>query len=227
MATILPSVVDVARQHGLSIKENTVGKKETLCKCPFCQSHGYHLSLNADLNVFKCWHCHEHGGVLHFISLLDGKPESKIKQDILKQHGKHERKKSPAERLTKRQLRMIGYTRIDWDENHKFDPKLAKHFETDVFRQWLDYVAYQKEFAYQQIFTGIITGQYEESIQRVKKMEIDLDWKILDDVLRELSKSNRSEEMLDQEMFACELAHRVHPLQPLLSQIKKPKSKGR
>lgn len=221
MATILPNVVEVAKQHGLTIKTSTIGKKETLCKCPFCQTKGFHLSLNEDLNVFKCWSCHEHGGVLHFISLLDRIPESKIKQAVLSEHGiQHERKKSPAERLTHRQLRMIGFSRINWDDNRKYDPQMAHTFEQKVYHQWLEFVATQKELAHRQIFTGIITGHYEEAIKRVKEMEVDLDWKILEDVLKELSKSNRPQNLLEQEMFAAELTHRVHPLQPFLSQIK-------
>lgn len=52
---MLPSIIKIADHYGLENDPKTYGRKESLFKCPFCQSNKYHLSLNTQDNVFKCW----------------------------------------------------------------------------------------------------------------------------------------------------------------------------
>jgi len=67
---MLPSISEVAIQHGLQMNDRTSKSvKDLRFKCPFCQADDkrtdkYYLSLNTNDNVFPCWSCHEHGGVL-------------------------------------------------------------------------------------------------------------------------------------------------------------------
>ncbi|WP_280618032.1 hypothetical protein [Heyndrickxia oleronia] len=61
MITLLPSIINVARENNLIINERSLTKKEVLCKCPFClmdasRPKKFYLSLNPKENIFKCWY---------------------------------------------------------------------------------------------------------------------------------------------------------------------------
>ncbi|HOJ09772.1 MAG TPA: DUF3854 domain-containing protein [Clostridiales bacterium] len=65
-------IVDIARDLGLRIKNETHTTKEVAACCPFCPSGDtkYHLNLNRFINVFRCPKCGTHGGILHLIAYL-------------------------------------------------------------------------------------------------------------------------------------------------------------
>jgi hypothetical protein len=42
-------------------------KNEYLFKCPFCEHHKKKLSINLNLNVYKCWVCDSKGKNLHYL----------------------------------------------------------------------------------------------------------------------------------------------------------------
>ena len=220
--TILPNIVEVAIKHNLHIKKETIGKKEVLCKCPFCledqKPHKikkkWYLSLNEDKNVFKCWFCGEKGGVVRFISLLDGIPENEIIEKLRKENGFHYQK-HPAERLSRTQLKMIGYPNINWVKNREFDVEFYKKFREEVWQRWLDFIEDKKDEAYREIFAGILLGNYQKSIKRVKKMEAELGANLLKDVLKRLSKEERNEKELQMEKFICEICKKEHPFEVL------------
>jgi len=56
----------------LEILEDTLGshyksRNEFLFKCPFCNHHKSKLSVNLNLNVFKCWICNTSGGIEYLV----------------------------------------------------------------------------------------------------------------------------------------------------------------
>ena len=117
----------------------------------------YFLSINEDKNVFKCWVCQESGGVLKLMSFLENKSEQEIIEQLRKNNG-FSYQKHPVEKLTRSQLKMIGYEKIDWIKNREYDIKLYKHFRNHVYQKWLNFVAYKQDRAYQQLYIGLLSG---------------------------------------------------------------------
>lgn len=214
--SILPNIVDVAFEHNLTVNSKTVGKKEVLCKCPFCledlkpsKIKRYYLSLNESKNTFKCWFCGSKGGVVKFISLLNGSPESEIIENLRKENG-FNYKKHPAEKLSTSQLSMIGYPNINWVNNREFDVEIYKAFRDHVHQKWLSFVDQEKAVAYKLVYGGILSGDYHGAIKKVKDIEQILEVKILDDILKALSKDMRTDDELEMEMFVSDLYGKEH-----------------
>lgn len=224
-SSILPNIVEIAQNHNLTIKSRSIGKKETLCKCPFCledsqprKKNKYYLSLNEDKNVFKCWYCKEYGGVVKFISLLDGKSESEIIESLRKKNGFHYQK-HPAEKLSRSQLRMIGYPNINWMKNRDYDVELYKAFREKVYQKWLAFVEQQKLSAYQLIYAGIITGDFDSAVEKVEKMENELGVELLEDVLKVVSNAKRTDQVFEKEKFVVSMLKKEHPYHILQSTL--------
>ena len=56
----------------IEILEETLGtfyrsRDELLFKCPFCGHHKRKLSINLNLDVFKCWICNTRGGIGYIV----------------------------------------------------------------------------------------------------------------------------------------------------------------
>jgi len=218
--SLLPNVLDIADRHGLSVDRKTLGKKEVRTKCPFCKAdtgrdNKFYMSLNGDKNVFKCWYCKEAGGALRFQSLLEGTPEHVLIERIRKKSGSTYRK-HPAERLTSNQLRLLGYPNVDWVANRKFDEGFYKKFRERVYREWQAYVRVQKEFAYQILFVGFISGHLNRSVEKVKEMEKELQLEFLDELLDHLFKESKDLKTFHLESRAAELVGRSHPYETFL-----------
>lgn len=221
--SILPNIVDVALEHNLTVKSGTIGKKEVLCKCPFCLEDSnkpkkYYLSLNENKNVFKCWYCKEHGGVLKLLSFLTNQRESEIIESLRKKNG-FSYKKHPAEKLSRGQLRMIGYPNINWVKNREFDVELYKAFRNHVYKEWLSFIESQKLVAYQTLYAGILTNDYRGAINKVEEMEKELGVDLLADVLKELSKEKRTEQVRSREEFVVTIINKEHPYHTFQSSI--------
>ncbi|MFD1362779.1 CHC2 zinc finger domain-containing protein [Lentibacillus salinarum] len=212
--SLLPNVLEVADQHGLQLDSKTQGKKEVRTKCPFCHADAgknkFYLSLNKDKNVFKCWYCKESGGVLRFISLLDGVSEQELIEKIRKKNGSTY-KKHPAERLTTSQLQLIGYPKINWVKNREYDVNLYRAFREKVYREWLTYVDKQKELAYKLLFVGLSSGDLKGSIQKVKEMEQEMQIEFLQELLDCLFQESKSDKTFDLECRAAALVGQSHP----------------
>jgi len=160
---MLPSILEVAREHGLYQDERTLNKKEIRFKCPFCagdkgKEDKYYLSLNVEDNVFKCWLCDESGGVLKFIALLQGKSVEEVKQDLWGDRKKPQRKLHPAERLTPAQLKMLGMKGPGWYALRKRDYALYRRTLNWVWTEWKEFVATEKRDAYMRFYATEDTG---------------------------------------------------------------------
>lgn len=217
--SLLPNVLEVAEQHGLQLDSKTQRQKEVRAKCPFCHADAgknrFYLSLNEDKNVFKCWHCKEGGGVLRFISLLDGVSEQQLIENIRNENGLTY-KKHPAERLTTSQLRLIGYPKIDWVKNREYDYQLYKAYRQKVLAKWTAYVDEQKQFAYRLLFVGLTSGDLKGSIQKVKEIEEELQNEFLQDLLNCLFQESKNDKTFDLESRASSLVGQSHPYETFL-----------
>lgn len=135
---MLPEILKVAEEYGLTFNPRYHGKKETLCKCTFCdedskpgKGNKFYLSLNTQDQVYKCWYCGVSGGVLDFESKLSGLPYNEVRE---KYFGIRKKPVHPAESLNARQLRLIG-----WAEYKRKDRNDFKKNRESVLRDWKNY----------------------------------------------------------------------------------------
>ncbi|PIC69242.1 hypothetical protein CSV77_14420 [Sporosarcina sp. P16b] len=135
---MLPEILKVAEEYGLTFNPRYHGKKETLCKCTFCEEDSkpgkgnkFYLSLNIQDQVYKCWYCGVSGGVLDFEAKLSGLAYNKVRE---KYFGKRKKPVHPAESLNGRQLRLIG-----WAEYKRKDRNDFKKNQESVLRDWKNY----------------------------------------------------------------------------------------
>lgn len=216
---ILPNVLEIAERNHLEVDPKTLNKKEVRCKCPFCHADAnngkFHLSLNEDKNVFKCWYCKEGGGVLKFIALLEDKSEIELIEQVRKQNGS-KYKRHPAERLTRSQLKAIGYPKIDWIANRKHDKELYEAYREKVWNDWLHYAKNQKQLSYQLLFVGLVSGTLKNSIEKVKQIELEIDEDFLDKMLEELFKESKEDNTFEMEKRALDLLGAIHPYETYL-----------
>lgn len=195
---MLPSILEVAEQHGVVIDSKTYGRKETLAKCPFCHEDSkphkqkrFYLSLNTEAQVFKCWFCGESGGVFRFISLLEGVPEAEVVKRYYggrKVSGKHE-----AETLTTRQYRLLGYTRRpDWFSLEERDREFAARAKNLIRQEWNEFVRKEIERARKLLEFGIRSGEKEKVIRLIEKRERETGISILKPVLNSFKTPRRA-----------------------------------
>lgn len=131
----LPSIINVAEDAGVELNPRTIGKKEVYAKCPFCLGDStikgkYKLSLNQQYNVFKCWLCGEHGGVLEFESKLTGSTFDEVRAKYFGQKKNYH----PAEKLSPMQLKQIG-----WQSAKRSNPDSFKKKRDAVLHDWKAY----------------------------------------------------------------------------------------
>lgn len=71
-------ITDAARRCGIAIDDRTLRRAEVEAKCPFCgdKPNRYHLSLNTDRNVFRCFLCGESGNSVSLYARLQSPPIS-------------------------------------------------------------------------------------------------------------------------------------------------------
>lgn len=232
MQSLLPNIIEVAERNGLIANPKTLKQKEVRYKCPFCnadanKSNKFFLSINEEKNVFKCWYCKEAGGVLKFVSLLEGKSEQDLIEEIRLKSGSTY-KKHPAERLTKSQLKLIGYLNVDWVKNREFDYQLYRSFREKVWTEWKNYTRERRQFAYQMLVVGLCSGTLKESVESAKKIEKQIGENFLDQLLKLLFKESKGENVFQVEKRACEMAGLSHPFETYLEDktIKNEDSKG-
>lgn len=176
--TELPSILDVARAYEVEINPATLARSEVRAKCPFCREDAnrpqkHYLSINPDKNVFKCWFCGEAGGVIRFEALLSGQIESQVAE----RYGLV-RRKHPAERLTARQLRLIGYiAHPEWASIRKRNELYARRLSKILLGRWNAFVRRQVEEARELLELARRTDEIKvaEKIIRARSQEIGVD----------------------------------------------------
>lgn len=221
--SILPNILEVAQTYHVEIDSRTLGKREVLCKCPFCnnaqnkQTRRHYLSLNESKNIFQCWWCKEKGGVLRFISLLSGESENVLLERIRKEQSQSTYQKHPAEKLTTHQLQLLGYGRIDWIGNRQFDYDEYVAFRERIWSEWQDYITFQVKRAYQTLYLHVLKGDITVGYAIIEKMERDLGAPLLDKVLTYFSTEGIDSTLnrWDEEEFVCQILQIPHPLETL------------
>lgn len=173
---MLPDILEVAEKHSLIIDPRSLKKREVRAKCPFCGADAvpgkekkFYLSLNTEDMVFKCWYCGESGGVFRFIALLEGIPESEVIQRYRK--GKS-RKLHPAEKLTSRQLQMIGFSnRLKWETLRQRDHGYYLRTCRYVWSEWRKMIQIEKYFLFRTLVLAIENGDYQKAVASIKEKE--------------------------------------------------------
>ncbi len=191
---MLPDILSIADQHALIVNNKTRHREEAECKCPFCyedskppKKRRYYLSLNTKDQVFKCWFCGESGGVLRFISLLEGVTEEEVRSRFRKRKVEH-----PAERLTRRQRKLIGEkVEPNWATMKKRDPAYYILTMNWIWSEWNAFVKTQVEQAFFLLLLGIRFGKYSEYIEEIKKLEKVIEFPLLKEVLNIYSCAKR------------------------------------
>ncbi|MFF5996564.1 hypothetical protein AAGS61_17775 [Lysinibacillus sp. KU-BSD001] len=221
--SILPNIVNVAQEYQIDIDPRTLGKREVLGKCPFCdnghhkKTRRYYLSLNEDRNVFRCWYCNEQGGVLRFLSLLSGEAEGSILERLRNENKRSNYQKHNAEKLTTRQLQLIGYGRINWMANRKFDYDLYVAYRERVWDDWQRFVDAQVKVAYRKLWLQMLKGDIALGFADVKKLEQDIGVPLMQQVLQYFSTEGIDSDMdrWDLEEFVCQILKIPHREQSL------------
>lgn len=141
--SLLPNILDVAKQYRLNIYPSTSSSGERICDCPFCGGKKT-LWLNAEKNVFICNrqnNCGRRGGVLDFLEGLTGQSRKEIINSLKTKDGirTYKRIKSlhPAMDIPREELKKMGlqlknpdwYNRtiMDWGKRLKKYPELTKN----------------------------------------------------------------------------------------------------
>lgn len=158
----LPSIIEVAEKAGIELNPRSLNKKEVYAKCPFCigdadRKGRYKLSLNQQYNVFKCWICGEHGGVLEFESRLTGVPFNEVRA---KYFGQKKKATHPVEKLSPLQLKMIGWAECKRRNREDFLKKRA-----EVLRDWKEY-EYNEKVKYFALLMVIAHLENQEERQK-------------------------------------------------------------
>ncbi len=155
--SILPNILDVARQYNLNIYPSTSTKAERFCDCPFCGGKKT-FRLNTEKNVYICNrynNCGVRGGVLDLLIKLTGKSRDELINSFKTKEGvraygriknMHPVMSIPREELRKMKLNInnpdwFERTMIDWSDRLKKYPKTTKD-ELDFI--WYMYKSYQK-----------------------------------------------------------------------------------
>ncbi|QOY37657.1 CHC2 zinc finger domain-containing protein [Anaerobacillus isosaccharinicus] len=186
----LPSIVKVAEELNIAFDpKNKTNRKELRAVCPFCgQSHKYHLSLNPDLNVYKCWHCKASGGVLQLEAEITGKSFVEVK---LKYFGN--KRKNPlhlAEKLSPRQLDVIGWLEVKRNDQEKF-----KRSFNQIIRDWQQHVYEQRKLAFAKLLLVEVGKDYSMIVNLIQdQSEMAYISTLLDDVMQMYSSNVWSEE---------------------------------
>ena len=216
--SILPNIVEVAQEYQITLYARTLGKREILGKCPFCDN-GHHkktrrhyLSLNEDRNVFRCWYCNEKGGVIRFLSLLLGEAEGVILERIRNENKQSNYQKHEAEKLTTGQLKLIGYGRINWVANREFDYELYVAYRERVWEDWQYFVEKQVMQAYRWLWLHMLKGEMHLGIAKVKKLEQQIGAPLINEALQYFSTEGIDSDLdrWDLEEFVCQILKIPH-----------------
>ncbi|MDT3417143.1 hypothetical protein QO009_003038 [Brevibacillus aydinogluensis] len=213
---MLPSILEIANQHNLTLIFPKGRSKEVLGKCPFCRAdegkrNKHYLSLNVKDNVFRCWYCGEKGGVCRFESLLTGIPESEITE---KYRGTRRKNRHPAEKLTNTQLRFIGfYSKPNWKEMRKKNMDYYRRTLDWIWQEWRSFLQEEKRQAFVMLLVSLFSNHYDKGIAMIQKREQEIGESMLDDLLRLFSQSKWPQWAIDAKRFAMHICNPTVPFQ--------------
>src|SRR5690606_20415377 len=116
--------------------------------------------------------CGEAGGVFRFIALLEGVSESEVIQRYRKPR---KRKLHPAERLTSRQLRMIGLSphlikggyNPHLPHSHRYFKRVCDY----VWPEWRRFIQTEKYFLFRHLVQSVEDGSYQKAVKYIKEKE--------------------------------------------------------
>ena len=78
-------ILEAARRCGLAIDSRTIRRTEVEASCPFCGDHGpgkHHLSMNTDMDVFRCNLCAASGNSVTLYAKLKGVSTKEAYRDL-------------------------------------------------------------------------------------------------------------------------------------------------
>lgn len=75
------TIMDVASLLRLNIRRSG-GERVVYADCPICGDRRGKLGLYPDINTWRCWHCGEHGGMLHLYAKVCHTSTSEAYQEI-------------------------------------------------------------------------------------------------------------------------------------------------
>lgn len=180
--SILPNILEKAVEYGMVLTSLKHRPDEHRTNCPFCVKFGLkpdkgkHLYINTRKNTFKCYRCVEGGGVIKFISLMEGKSEKSILEAILEEIKKKntpakapKKPEHPALGLTGSQLRLIHLpSRYEWPEWWADDPEYKKWWLDEVWRRWNAYMENVRTIAFTLLVMAIQSGNYSVVVKSLK-----------------------------------------------------------
>jgi hypothetical protein len=187
--SILPDIIDVARDHGLSLRQAGGRPGEYRANCPFCSGgdRGRHLYINSAKNTFNCFKCGEKGGVLAFLARLEGRSELAVLEDLRDEKKvKPRRFWHPAERLTADQLKMMGFVggRPDWYAERRKDPDYARRLADWIWAEWQKFIDYEKYCAALLLLVAVRFGFYRKAAVLVRKRGEQLGLPLAEEAVR-------------------------------------------
>jgi hypothetical protein len=194
--SILPDILDVAREHGVALGRQLSHRPEEIrADCPFCSDTKKHLYLNTEKHTFKCFRCGEKGGVIDFLSLLSGQSKTQvleeIKEELRSSSPVQKRKKKkihPARRLNTFQLQQIGYShRPNWQKFFKEEPIAAKEYADAIWENWQAFVEYEKMQAMKILLLCLHAGRYQKGVEFVRERSKEIGHDLLTPCLKEYS----------------------------------------
>lgn len=191
----LPNIVDVAKRIGIEFDpRNKANSKELRAVCPFCgHSHKFYLSINPNLNVYKCWYCKASGGVLQFEADVTGKPFADVKAQYFSQRQKP---LHPAEKLSPKQLEAINLLEIYRinREQRILNEHLYVQFLGKVLKRWQKHVFANRKLAFAKLILTEKGNDFQSIINNIKqqaeKAQIST---LLDDVMEMYSSNEWTE----------------------------------
>ncbi|WP_139490050.1 hypothetical protein [Brevibacillus dissolubilis] len=186
---MLPDIIQLAEKNQLVFAPRQTGK-EVRCKCPFCRSDEgrkdkYFLSINPQKQVFKCWFCHESGGVCRLEALLTGVPESQVIDKYKTRSITERRLYHPAEKLTARQLAQIGF--VSKTPLFLLKQRDRGYYQRTcqwIWQEWQEYIESQRYQAFRTYLVGVYSGKLQKAVAHIREQERKVGVELLRNVLR-------------------------------------------
>lgn len=189
----MSKILEHAQNLGILPQRCNITRKKIRAKCPFCEGSRskagrdqFDMVINTFDDNFFCFHCKTGGGWAIFEGLLTGRSP----EEVIETYRKKPKKESvhPAEKLSKRQLSLIGfYNRFDKKMVKKRDSKYYLRTCEYIWREWDEFISREKYKLFKSLYLYILLGRFEEGIKEIKQKEKELGVSLLRDLLKVFS----------------------------------------